>query len=108
MKALGYVFLFYVGFYFYRLAENHNKNKWLFAIIGISTYFFGVIVYPLYLRFFNSEDIEGFDISSISLKSFLVGFLFIFLLFQILNLVWNRKKKINKKEIDKIGKTKDL
>lgn len=107
MNALGYIFLFYVGFYFYRLAENHNKNKWVFAIIGVATYFLGTILYPLYLRIFNSEIIEDFDISSISLKSFLIGFLFVFLLFQILSFVWNRKKKIDKKEIDKIGKTKE-
>lgn len=106
MKALGYILLFYIGFYFYRLAENHNKNKWLFAIIGIGTYFFGIIAYPLYLRFFKSEDIEDFDISSISLKSFLIGLICVFFLFQILSLVWSRKKKVNNKEIDKIGRNK--
>ena len=65
MKALGYILIFYIGFYFYRLAENHSKNKWLFAILGVAAYFFGIIVYPLYLKFFNSEDIEDFDLSSI-------------------------------------------
>lgn len=107
MKILGYIFLFYVCFYFYRLAEIHKKNKWLFLLIGIGTYLIGIIAYPLYLRIFNSKEIEGFDISSISLKSFLVGFLCIFLLFQTLSFIWSRKKKVNKKEIDKIGTTKD-
>ena len=107
MQILGYIILFYVGFYFYRLAENNNKNKWVFAIIGILTYLFEITVYPLYLRVFNSEDIEAFEISSISLKSFLIGLISVFLLFQTLSLIWSRKKKVNKKEIDKIGKAKD-
>ena len=106
MKALGYIFLFYIGFYFYRLAENHNKNKWLFAVIGIVAYFVGVIGYPLYLRIFNFEEIRGFDITSISLKSFLIGLICVFFLFQVLNFIWNRKKNVNIKEIDKIGRAK--
>lgn len=103
MKALSYIFLFYVGFYFYRLAENHEKNKWLFALIGIATYFLSLIIYPLYLRFFIGDEIEDFDITSISLKSFLIGLIIVFLLFQLLSIIWSRKKKVNKKEIDKIG-----
>ena len=106
MKALGYIFLFYIGFYFYRLAENHNKNKWLFAVIGIVVYFVGVIGYPLYLRIINFEEIRGFDITSISLKSFLIGLICVFFLFQVLNFIWNMKKNVNIKEIDKIGRAK--
>lgn len=104
MKALGYIFLFYVGFYFYRLAENHQKNKWFFGGIGIITYFIGIIIYPLYLRTLKHEDIENFDVTSVSFTSFLVGFLFVFIIFQLLNFIWIRKKKVNKKDIDNIGK----
>ena len=104
MSAVGYIILFYVGFYFYRLAENHKRNKWLFGFIGIATYFFGILVYPLYVRFFYDDEINEFDISAISLKSSLIGLLFVFFLFQLFSLIWSRKKKTNKKEIDKIGK----
>ncbi len=103
MKAFGYILLFYIGFYFYRLAENHNKNKWLFCILGLVTYLLGTIVYPLFLRFFNSEEIEDLDLASISLKSFLVGLVSVFILFQTLSFIWSRKKGVNKKEIEKIG-----
>ena len=27
LEILGYIFIFYVGFYFFRLAEKFNKNK---------------------------------------------------------------------------------
>ena len=104
MKILGYILIFYIGFYFYRLAENHQKKKWLFGIVGIATYFSGILIYPLYVRFFYVDEIDEFDISAISLKSSLIGLLFVFFLFQLLSLIWSRKKKTNKKEIDKIGK----
>ena len=104
MNILNYIFLFYVGFYFYRLAEIHNKNKWLLGIIGIATYFIGSTVYPLFIRFFYTEEIYDFDLAKITLKSFLIGFSCIFFLFHLLSFIWSKKKKINKKEIDKIGK----
>lgn len=45
---LGLLLLYWIGKYFYRLAEEFNKNKWLFAILGIIVYYgatfvFGVI-----------------------------------------------------------------
>ncbi|MFK8059714.1 MAG: hypothetical protein AB8B78_06435 [Polaribacter sp.] len=103
MNILGYIFLFYVGFYFYRLAENHHKNKWLFGFLGIAIYFFGVLIYPLYLKLFNNLEIDEFKITIVSLKSFTTGLLFVFISFQFLGFIWGRKKKIEKKEIEKIG-----
>ena len=104
MKVLGYILLFYIGFYFYRLAENHNKSKWLFGIVGISTYLTALSIYPLYLRFFELDYIDELDLAKITWKSFLIGLVSVFILFQVLSLLWSRKKKVNKKEIDKIGK----
>ncbi|QTE23631.1 hypothetical protein [Polaribacter cellanae] len=104
MKILGYIFIFYVGFYFYRLAENHNKNKWLFGFLGVAIYFSGLLIYPLYVRFFYVEEINETSLIFISFKSFVIGFVFILVSFQLLSIFWSRKKKIDKKEIEKIGK----
>lgn len=104
MSALGYILIFYIGFYFFRLAENHHKNKWLFGFLGIAIYFFGLVMYPLYIRFFNTIELEEFKLTLVSFKSFTVGLVFVFIGFQLLNIIWSRKKKVNKKEIDKIGK----
>ncbi len=91
MSVLGYVLLFYIGFYFYRLAENHKKNKWLFGILGIATYFIGIFAYPLYLRLTLHVDIDDFDFVTISLKSIIIGLLCVFILFQLLSFIWSRK-----------------
>jgi hypothetical protein len=106
MKMLGYIFIFYIGFYFYRLAENHKKNKWLFGIVGIITFVFGNFMYVLYANFFLEQDINEFNILSVSFKSFSSGVLSIFILFHLLNFIWSRKKVIREEEIDKIGSKK--
>ena len=107
MSALGYVFIFYIGFYFYRLAENHANNKWLFGLVGIATYLLALVIYPLIIRLLYSKENYNFDLSAISLRSFLIGCLSVFFLFQILSFIWNRKKTVEEEEdIDKIGKKK--
>jgi hypothetical protein len=104
MKIFGYIFLFYVGFYFYRLAENHNKNKWLFGIIGITTYIIGNSIYILFAKFFLEQNVNEFNLLSVGFKSFATGFMTVFVLFHLLNFIWSRKKRIRKEDIDKIGK----
>ena len=103
MKMLGYIFLYYIGFYFYRLAENHKKNKWLFGIVGIATYIFGNTLYILYDNFFLEQNINNFNILFFSFKSFSSGVLSIFILFHLLNFIWSRKKVTREEDIDEIG-----
>lgn len=104
IKLLGYIFLFYVGFYFWRLAENHNKNRWLYAFLGIVTYFVGLFLYVFYVKFIEFNNLDEFDLTVISLKSFISGTVFTVLMFQFLNFIWNKKKNIKNEDIDKIGK----
>ena len=40
---LGLLLIYFVGRYFYRLAEEHYKNKWGYAIFGVFSYYVGVI-----------------------------------------------------------------
>lgn len=104
MKALGYIFLFYVGFYFYRLAEIHQKNKWVYGFLGIVLFIIGCLSYVLYCRFLSTEAVLVENLLSIGLKAFLSGVILVVLIFKILGYVWNRKKRVQKEDIDKIGK----
>ena len=52
-QMLGLIFIYFIGKAYYTLAEEHNKNKWLFAITGVLSYyggsfFGGVIAYLFY------------------------------------------------------------
>lgn len=94
MSALGYVFVFYVGFYFFRLAENHNRNKWLYGVLGIFFYFTGVFANLMYVRLFVIEEVDEYNITTISMKSFFTGFVFVFVLFHLLDFIWKKKVKL--------------
>ncbi|MCT4699581.1 hypothetical protein [Tenacibaculum haliotis] len=95
MSILGYILLFYIGFYFYRLAENHSKHKWLYAFLGVVFFFLGLFTYVLYVRIFKVDEINGFDIAMITMKSVLIGVLSSFIMFHLLDFIW-KKNKINK------------
>ncbi len=42
---LGLIFIFFLGHAFYRLAEEHSRNKWIWAVVGVLFYYvFSVIV----------------------------------------------------------------
>lgn len=107
MKALSYIFLFYVGFYFYRLAENHNKNKWIFGVLGILFFIMVYVAFLLFSRFSNTHEFNVENLISISMKAFSIGFIGVVFFFQVLSFVWSRKKKLNTNIINKIGSNKN-
>lgn len=37
----GLILIYWVGKYFYQLAEKYSQNKWLYAILGIVVYYAG-------------------------------------------------------------------
>ncbi|CAM1368000.1 conserved membrane protein of unknown function [Tenacibaculum soleae] len=92
MSVFGYILLFYVGFYFYRLAENYNRNKWLYAFLGLVFFFIGCFGYVMYVRFFEMDEIQGFDIAMISIKSVGMGILFSFVMFHFIDFIWKKNK----------------
>lgn len=42
---LGLLLLYWIGKYYYRLAEEHNKNPWGFVVLGIVTYYAGTFIF---------------------------------------------------------------
>ncbi|GGZ63472.1 hypothetical protein [Mesonia mobilis] len=40
---IGIVFIYFVGKKFYTLAEEKNKKKWPYAILGVLSYYFGLV-----------------------------------------------------------------
>ena len=41
---LGILFIYFIGKYFYELADKYNKKKWLHAILGIAIYYLGSMI----------------------------------------------------------------
>lgn len=49
---IGLLLLYFIGKGYYELASENGKNKWLFAIIGIVTYYASTMVSGFLLGFF--------------------------------------------------------
>ena len=41
---LGLILLYFIGRWHFNLAEKYNKSKWGFAILGVVTYYVGIII----------------------------------------------------------------
>ena len=41
---LGIILIYWVGKAFYELAHEYNRNKWAFAILGVVSYYAGILL----------------------------------------------------------------
>jgi amino acid permease len=60
---LGILLIYFMAKPFYSLAEEHDKNKWLYAIMGVGIYYLGTIIGGIILGIFLfvSQGIEAID-----------------------------------------------
>ncbi|MFD2825546.1 hypothetical protein ACFSYG_03615 [Leeuwenhoekiella polynyae] len=49
---IGLILLYWIGKYYYQLAEAHGKSKWGFAMLGIVAYYVGAVVSGILLGIF--------------------------------------------------------
>ncbi|HYG18098.1 MAG TPA: hypothetical protein VD816_04180 [Ohtaekwangia sp.] len=92
---IGLVLLYFVGKAFYDLANRNNRNKWLFAILGIGAYYAGLVVggvmigigYEIFLE-------DGIDNANEMLLGFMalpMGVLVCWGYYRLLKSRWERK-----------------
>ena len=107
---LGLIFLYWIGKYFYNLAEEYDKNKWTYAILGIVSYYGGTIFFGLIigiiLGLFYPESIDGLDETMLSLVMIPFGILRCYLLYSYFEKTWKKNMPVN--EMDQIGNEKEL
>ena len=41
---LGLILLYWIGKYYYKLAEEYEKSKWGYAVIGVISYYAGAFI----------------------------------------------------------------
>lgn len=44
---LGILFIYFIGKSFYTLAEEHDKKLWLWAVLGVLSYYLGSVVFGI-------------------------------------------------------------
>ena len=107
---LEIVIIYVIGRYFFRLAQDYKQNKWLFAILGVLTYFVGaalggVILFFLDIQFEIGIDWESKLLLTVILLPFAVATCY--LLHYLLKRSWEKTVVLNEDEIQDIGKTLD-
>lgn len=103
---LGILFLYWIGKYFYQLAQKFNQNKWLYAILGLGVFYGSQIVTAILIAIISEIFDLGIDFESVIIN--LVGILFggiaCYLFYLLLEKVWKRDVIIIKDSIQDIGK----
>ena len=106
---LGILFIYFIGKYFYDLAIFHDKNKWLFAILGVVSYYAGGLLGGLLLGLFSvllSIEIDWNNDVLMNLLAIPFGFGTTYLFYHLLKKKWSSDVKIEE-SIDDIGKNNE-
>jgi purine-cytosine permease-like protein len=89
---LGLLFLYWVGKYYYKLAEKYNKKKWGFAILGIASYYAGIliasVVAGLLIGLYAPQLFDSINDLAFGLMMLPFGFLTTFGLYKFLKMTW--------------------
>lgn len=107
---IGLLLLYWIGKYFYKLAEEHNKSQWGFAILGVVAYYGGTIVFgviaAVVMEIISPGFIDTFNETVFSLFMIPFGILCCYVLYKYLEKTWEKNKPVN--EINDIGKENKL
>lgn len=106
---IGLICVYFIGKYFYKLAQLYKQPKLIFTFVGIASFYFGSIVLgniliSLFLRgsiFFGIELARNFRISIFTMPFGIVLSCFIHFL---LEKKWKKSQVNFKDEIEDIGK----
>ncbi|MEP6735986.1 MAG: hypothetical protein ABJA70_10735 [Chryseolinea sp.] len=96
---IGLALVYFVGKSYYQLAELHNKSKWAIAILGVASYYVGLVVgaiiITLIYEFGFSKSIEEVNDVLIGLMSVPAGILACWGLYKILENSWSKSKSFS-------------
>ncbi|MBP1838883.1 hypothetical protein [Formosa algae] len=105
---LGLVFLYWIGKYFYKLAEKYNKSKWGFAILGVVVYYAGIILFSfsiaLILEILAPGYISDINESLLGIVMLPFGILSCYGLYKYLEKTWKKNQPNTSELLDEIGK----
>ncbi|NMM48775.1 hypothetical protein [Marinigracilibium pacificum] len=99
---LGIALLYWIGKYFYNLADQFNRSKWGFAILGIVIYFIGTVIGGIILGLIEFMlDVNIFtDLPDIVLNLLTIpfGILCDYILYKVLEKSWSKRGNLSELE----------
>lgn len=95
---LGLILIYFIGRQFYDLANDFQRNRWLFAVLGVVSFYLGTFVAGLiigvlsnYYEFFS--DLLTQNQLVLGFASLPIGLLFCWGLHQLLKNNWKKRKE---------------
>ena len=108
---LGLILIYWIGKYFYNLADDYNKSKWGFTILGVVSYYGGLLFFGFAIgiiaEIFSPGFFDGFNETLYGLICLPLGVLTCYLLYQYLEKTWKKEEPMNNNSIDEIGKSQE-
>jgi hypothetical protein len=99
---LALILIFYIGRAFYRLAKQHDRSKWLFAILGVVMYYVAQLVFAAILLVIIYAN-DSYVTTQIELIATLggigIGALSVWLFYYLLKKAWEKNPKSNDNEL---------
>ena len=104
------VVLYFIGKYFYELAQDYNRHRWLFLGLGIATYYAGTFLgvnFFYLLQYFGLIDFSWSNTFDFILLQICSGIILAIVVYLFLYWNWKKKDVPDSNEIEKIGKNSD-
>ena len=100
---LGILLIYFIGKRFYNLAQEWNKNKWLFAILGVVTYYAGMAIVlfltGILMAFGILSSLENLPDMTLGIMAIPFGLLSCWGLYAILKRSWSRSAERSTSEM---------
>ena len=99
---LALILIFYIGRAFYRLAKKHDRSKWLYAIIGVVTYYVAQFLLQVSIAIYLLSGGKNLALGTelvIALIGMLVGAGVVAVFYYILKRIWENNPKNNYQEL---------
>jgi len=105
---LSLLLLYWIGKYFYKLAEEYEKSKWGYGILGVIIFYAGFFLFGIGIMTIGEVFSEAFvDTFNETLLSFIMlpfGILSCYLMYKYLEKTWKKNDPRKNSMIDQIGK----
>lgn len=100
---IGLLLIYFIGKAFYELAFTYNKNKWLFAILGVVSYYIGTFVLGIalgvYVLISENNSILNTDDLVLNLLALPFGLLACWGFYVILRNNWKKQPVISSTDL---------
>lgn len=107
---IGLICIYFIGKYFYNLANAYNRNKWLYGLLGVLCFYYGslfiggIAMYFFAGTFWHSGVDFLMSFPNLGVLKMPFGILLACGVHYVFETNWKKSFRINNDEIDSIGK----